>query len=236
MAGIIGRKIGMTQTFDAEGGTVPVTVIQAGPCKVLASRTDEKNGYGGSVLGFEEIEGSKVKNKSLLGAFKKWGTPCYRVIREFRGFTPEAGSDVNVAQFNPGDLLMLEGVSKGHGWTSVIKKWNFRTGRESHGGNCQRKMGSSGMHTWPAHVVKGKKMSGHWGCESVTLRSVEVVKVVAEENLLMVKGPVPGGRLALIKALKIGTKKAKVSPVHTEGGDKKGDKKPADKKPEKKAA
>lgn len=209
MAAILGRKIGMTQAFDSEGGLIPVSVIQAGPCKVLATRVEDKNGYAAAVLGFEEVEGAKVKNKSLLGAFKKWGTPCYKVIREFRGFSTQPGADLSVAQFNPGDILQIEGVTKGHGWTSVIKKYNFGTGRESHGGNCQRKMGSSGMHTWPAHVIKGKKMSGHWGCENVTFKSVEVVKVVPEENLLMVKGPLPGGRLALIKAQKIGVKKPK---------------------------
>jgi large subunit ribosomal protein L3 len=206
---ILGRKIGMTQAFDDEGGLVPVSVIQAGPCKVLATRVDDKNGYSAAILGFEEIEGAKVKNKSLLGAFKKWGTPCYRVIREFRDFATQPGADLNVSQFNPGDILQIEGISKGHGWTSVIKKWNFRTGRESHGGNCQRKMGSSGMHTWPAHVIKGKKMSGHWGCENITIKSTTVIKVDVESNLLMVKGPLPGGRLSLIKAHKIGAKPAK---------------------------
>jgi large subunit ribosomal protein L3 len=142
-----------------------------------------------------------------LGWFKKLSSPCYKVVREFRDFQAEAGAELRVDQFQPGDIVKVEGISKGHGWTGVIKKWNFGTGRESHGGNCQRKMGSSGMHTWPAHVIKGKKMSGRWGSEQVTLRSVEVIKVVPEEGLLLVKGPLPGGRFGILKVQKIGVRK-----------------------------
>ncbi|MBN8554049.1 MAG: 50S ribosomal protein L3 [Deltaproteobacteria bacterium] len=209
MAQLLGRKVGMTQAFGPEGEAIPVSVIKAGPCKVLQAKTVEKDGYQSVVLGFEEVEGSKIKAKAQLGAFKKLGTACFKVTKEIQGGTAETGADLNVSQFAEGDILLIEGVSKGHGWTSVIKKWNFGTGRESHGGNCQRKMGSSGMHTWPAHVIKGKKMSGRWGSEKITLRTVEVVKVVLEDHLLMVKGPLPGGRHGLLKMRKMGVKKAK---------------------------
>lgn len=219
MTGLIGRKVGITSGFDALGVPMPVTVIQAGPCKVLSVRTPEKEGYDASILGFEEIEGAKVKGKALLGVFKKLGTSCYRVLREFRGFKAEVGTEIKVDQFEPGDILKIEGISKGHGWTGVIKKWNYATGRESHGGNCQRKMGSSGMHTWPAHVIKGKKMSGRWGSESISIRSVEVVQVIAEDNLLLVKGPLPGGRHGILKIQKLG-KKAKVKVAPKEGKSK----------------
>ncbi len=211
MAAILGRKVGITSGYDANGGEIPVTVIQAGPCKVLSVRTKDKEGYEAAVVGFEEIEGVKLKKKSLLGFFKKLGTSCYQVVREFRDFKPEVGAELKVDQFQPGDILKIEGISKGHGWTSVIKKWNFGTGRESHGGNCQRKMGSSGMHTWPAHVIKGKKMSGRWGSERVTIRSVEVVQSIPEDNLLLVKGPLPGGRRGLLKIQKLSAAKAKAA-------------------------
>lgn len=216
MSALIGRKVGITSGFDAAGEPMPVSVIQAGPCKVLSIRTPAKEGYDAAVLGFEEIEGAKVKQKAKLGLFKKLGTSCYRVIREFRNLKAEAGAEIKVDQFVPGEIIRVEGVSKGHGWTGVIKKWNFGTGRESHGGNCQRKMGSSGMHTWPAHVIKGKKMSGRWGSEKISLRSVEVIQVIPEENLLLVKGPIPGGRHGLLKIEKLG-KMAKVKAAPKEG-------------------
>ena len=222
MSALIGRKVGITSGYDSSGEPMPVSVIQAGPCKVLSVRTSAKEGYDAAVLGFEEIEGAKVKSKALLGVFKKLGTSCYRVIKEFRDMKVDAGSEIKVDQFEPGDIVKIEGVSKGHGWSGVIKKWNFATGRESHGGNCQRKMGSSGMHTWPAHVIKGKKMSGRWGSENVTLRSVEVVQVIPEENLLLVKGPLPGGIHGLLRIQKLG-KKAKVK-VAPKEGKAKGDK------------
>jgi large subunit ribosomal protein L3 len=148
-----------------------------------------------------------LNNKSLLGFFKKQAAPVFKVLREFRNETAEVGADLDVNQFKAGDVLLVQGFSKGRGWTSVIKKWNFGTGRESHGGNCQRKMGSSGMHTWPAHVIKGKKMSGRWSLERVTLRSVEVIDVVPEENLLLLKGPLPGTPGSLVRLQKLGEKK-----------------------------
>jgi large subunit ribosomal protein L3 len=215
MSALLGRKVGITSGYDSMGEPIPVSVIQAGPCKVLSLRTPSKEGYDAAVLGFEEIEGAKVKSKPLLGLFKKLGTSCYRVIREFRGLKAEVGAEIKVDQFKPGEIVEVEGVSKGHGWSGVIKKWNFSRGRMSHGGNCKRKMGSSGMHTWPAHVIKGKKMSGRWGSENVSMRSVEVVSVIPEENLILVKGPVPGGRHGLLKIQKLG-KVAKLRTVQKE--------------------
>lgn len=209
MACILGRKIAMTQTYGPDGEQIPVTVIEAGPCKVVSQRTKDKDGYSATVLGFEEVEGAKLGSKPLLGLFKKLSSPAFKVLREFRDIEMAAGSDAKVDQFKEGDILIVEGISKGKGMTSVIKKWNFRTGRESHGGNCQRKMGSSGMHTWPAHVIKGKKMSGRWGNDKITLRTVEVVKVVAEDNLLMVKGPLPGTPLSLVSIQKAPVKAKK---------------------------
>jgi large subunit ribosomal protein L3 len=217
MAMILGRKIGMTQTFGPEGEFIPVTVIKAGPCKLLELRTPEKHGYSAAVVGFEEVEGARVKDKARLGFFKKLGTSVYRVSKEFRDGAGEVGADLSVGQFNARDVVEICGTSKGHGWTGVIKKWNFATGRESHGGNCQRKMGSSGMHTWPAHVIKGKKMSGRWGSEKITLEYVEVVGIVPEDNLLLVKGPLPGGKHGLLSIRKVGV--AKAPPAKKAEGD-----------------
>jgi large subunit ribosomal protein L3 len=198
MGVILGRKIGMTQGFGPDGELIPVTVIKAGPCKVVSTRKDDGDGYSAAVVGFEEVEGAKLGSKSLLGFFKKMNTACFRVLREFRGFTAQAGDDLTVAQFAPGESVIITGTSKGKGMTSVIKKWNFSRGRMSHGGNCKRKVGSIGMHTWPAHVIKGKKMAGRWGNEQVTLRTVEVVKAIPEDNLLLLKGPVPGSPDSLV--------------------------------------
>lgn len=209
MACLIGKKVGMTQGFAADGKTTGVTVLKAGPCKVLGLRTKDKEGYDAAIVGFEEVDGAKVKQRALLGYFKKAGQGVFRFVREFRDQKVEAGATLDVSQFAPGDILKIEAFSKGRGWTSVIKKYNFGTGRESHGGNCQRKMGSAGMHTWPARVLPGKKMSGQWGPDRVTLRSVEVIDVVPEEHLLIIKGSVPGGKHGLVKIEKLGKKKAK---------------------------
>ncbi len=198
MACILGRKVAMTQTFGPEGEIIPVTVIKAGPCKVIEQRTQDKNGYSAVVVGFEEVEGSKLGSKPLLGFFKKSNTPCYQVLREFRDLDMAPGTDLTTAQFQTGDKLILESVSKGKGMTGVIKKWNYSRGRMSHGGNCQRKIGSIGMHTWPARVLPGKKMAGNMGNEKITLRTIEVVKSLPEENLLFIKGPVPGAPNALV--------------------------------------
>lgn len=195
---LIGRKIGMTQSFGEDGQMIPVTVIQAGPCRVVEQRSTDKHGYSAAVIAFEEIPGAKAK-KPRLGFFKKLSSPVYRIIREFRDAQGNVGEDLTVAQFTKGETLTVEGISIGKGWASVIKKWNFSRGRESHGGNFNRAPGSIGMHTWPARTLPGKKMSGRMGNEKVTLKSVEVVDVIPEENLLLVKGPVPGVDQALLK-------------------------------------
>jgi len=210
MACIVGRKIAMTQSFGAEGEMIPVTVVKAGPCKVISQRTKEKNGYTGIVLGFEEVEGSKLV-KPLLGLFKKLSLPCFKVLREFRDLEHAPGTDLDVSQFKEGDTLIVEGTSKGKGMTGVIKKWNYSRGRMSHGGNCKRKMGSSGMHTWPARVLKGKKYAGRWGNDQITIRTVEVVKVIAEDNLILLKGPLPGSPQSLLTLRKAPEKKKKAA-------------------------
>ncbi len=195
---LLGRKIGMTQAFEEDGAMIPVTVVYAGPCRVLEQKTEEKHGYKASVLGFEEIPGARSR-KPLLGLFKKLQSPVFKFIREFRGTDATAGQDLKVDQFKKGETVSVEGISIGKGWAGVIKKYNFSRGRESHGGNFNRAVGSCGMHTWPARTIPGKKMPGHMGVEKVTLKTVEVVDVIPEENLILLKGPVPGADQALLK-------------------------------------
>lgn len=209
MTAILGRKIGMTQSFDQNGKQVPVSIIQAGPCKVLATKSEQDDGYNAGVLGFEQTEGSKVKNKALLGYFKKLGTPVYRVIKEFRDLTAEVGSEISVSDFQAGDRLTVVGVSRGKGWASGIKRWNFSRGRETHGGNYNRSIGSCGMKEYPGRVLKGKKMSGRMGTDQKTVKNILVVDVIAEDNLLIVKGPIVGGENGLLYIQKMAKPKAK---------------------------
>jgi len=211
MSGILGRKIGMTVNFGVDGEMQAVTVIQAGPCKVLEQRTQEKHSYQAAVIGFEEVEGSRMKKKPRLGFFKKLGTPVYRVVREFRGLEVEPGTDIRVDQFAAGDRLTITGISRGKGWASAIKRWNFSRGRETHGGNFNRAIGSCGMKEFPARTIKGKKMSGRMGSDKITQKSVEVVEILPEDNLLIVRGPVVGGENALLKITKSGGSKTKTA-------------------------
>ena len=207
MSFILGRKVGMTQAFADDGRLVPVSIIEAGPCKVLSKREVEKNGYSAALVGFEEIEGSKIKRKSELGLFKKLATSCYKVIRECRDLDADVGTDLTVDQFKPGEKIVVTGFSKGKGWAGVIKLWNFSRGRESHGGKFSRHPGSIGNCTEPARVIKGRKMAGQWGNEKITLRSVEVVQALPEDGLLLVKGPLPGSREGLLSIRGLGEQK-----------------------------
>lgn len=198
MSGILGRKVGMTVKFADNGEQLPVTVIHAGPCKVVSLRTEEKDGYKAAVVGFEQIEGAKVKNRAVLGNFKKAGTPVYKVLKEFRNLEAEAGSDLTVEQFKAGDRLTISGTSRGKGFASAIKRWNFSRGRETHGGNFNRAIGGTGMCEFPGRVFKGKKMPGRMGNDKVTRKNIEVIDVIPEENLLIVKGPITGGENGLL--------------------------------------
>ncbi len=203
---IIGRKIGMTQVFDEEGNAIPVTVIKAGPCVVVQKKTPETDGYSAVQLGFEEIPEKKV-NKPMLGHFKKYGVKPMRILREFRVENPdefEVGQVIDVSIFEPGDVVDVTGWSKGRGFAGAMKRWGFQGGPRSHGSKFHRMLGSVGQHTEPAKIWKGKKMPGRYGNERVTVRNLKVVKVDPENNLLVVKGGVPGARggLLLIRSAK----------------------------------
>jgi|Deesub1362B_J571_1020462.scaffolds.fasta_scaffold07438_4 large subunit ribosomal protein L3 len=201
MKGIIGRKVGMTQIFDGEGGVIPVTVIQAGPCHVVQRKSRDVDGYEAVQLGFEEVKPTKL-NKPRSGHFKKHGVPPCRVLREFRvedssSFTP--GQQITVEIFRVGEKIKVTGWSKGRGFTGVVKRHGFSGAPGSHGTHEYfRHGGSIGAAADPARVFKGKRMAGRYGGERVTVRNLKVVDVRPEHNLLLVKGAVPGPRGGLL--------------------------------------
>jgi len=192
---IIGRKLGMTQLFSADGKVIPVTVIEAGPCPVVQVKTLERDGYSAVKLGFGEAN-EKSLNKPQLGQFKKAGVAPCKVMKEFKldgADTMNVGEIVSCDVFAAGDKIDVSGVSKGHGFTGVIKRWNHHRLKETHGvGPVHREVGSMGAISNPSRVFKGKKMSGQWGHENVTILNLEVVKVDKERNAILVKGAVPG--------------------------------------------
>ena len=192
---IIGRKLGMTQLFSADGKVIPVTVIEAGPCPVVQVKTLERDGYSAVKLGFDQVD-EKLLNKPEAGLFKKAGVPAQKVLKEFKLDNAESlavGTVIECDTFVAGDKVDVSGVSKGHGFTGVIKRWNHHRLKETHGvGPVHREVGSMGAISNPSRVFKGKKMSGQWGCENVTVLNLEVVKVDKERNVILVKGAVPG--------------------------------------------
>ena len=185
----------MTQLFTQEGKVIPVTVIEAGPCPVVQVKTLERDGYSAVKLGFAEVA-EKELNKPELGQFKKAGVKPHKVMKEFKLEGADAmtvGSVVTCDVFQAGDKIDVSGVSKGHGFTGVIKRWNQHRLKETHGvGPVHREPGSMGAISNPSRVFKGKNLPGHWGCESVTVLNLEIVKVDKERNAILVKGAVPG--------------------------------------------
>jgi large subunit ribosomal protein L3 len=198
VSGLIGRKLGMTQVYTATGALVPVTVIEAGPCTVVAMRNAERNGYVAAQLGFGAIT-EKGLSKPRRGQFKKAGTAAFGVLREFHlaeGEVPAVGAAVTVADvFSAGQRVQVTGVSKGRGTAGVIKRHRFSGFPASHGTHEYfRHGGSIGNRSFPGRVFKGKRMSGRYGAERVTTTNIEVVAVRPDENLLLVRGAVPGAR------------------------------------------
>ena len=192
---IIGRKLGMTQLFSQDGKVIPVTVIEAGPCPVVQVKTLERDGYSAVKLGFVEVA-EKTLNKPEAGQFKKAGVPAQKVLKEFKLDGAESmtvGSVVTCDVFAAGDKIDVSGVTKGHGYTGAIKRWNTHRLKETHGvGPVHRSVGSMGANSSPSRVFKGKKMAGQYGHENVTILNLEIVKVDKERNAILVKGAVPG--------------------------------------------
>ena len=192
---IIGKKIGMTQIFDESGKVIPVTVVEAGPCAVSQKKTVENDGYASIQIGFGDMKAQKV-TKPMRGHFAKADVAPKRTLREFRVENIDAynvGDLIKADVFEAGEKVDITGTSKGKGYAGVIKRWNFARLKESHGsGPVARHGGSIGMCSDPSKVFKGKKMAGHLGAERVTVQNLTVVKVDAENNLIAVKGAIPG--------------------------------------------
>lgn len=203
MKGILGRKVGMTQIFDEEGRVIPVTVIEAGPCWVVQVRSKEKDGYEAVQLGFKELKKEKNVPKPLLGIFKKAGVPPCRVLKEFRMTGFNVGDKVTVEIFTKGDVVSVRGTSKGKGFQGVMKRHNFAGGPDSHGSMFNRAPGSIGASSFPSRVWKGKRMAGHMGNETVTVKNLKVVDVIPEQNLILIKGAVPGGENGILEIWKV---------------------------------
>ena len=205
MNGILGRKIGMTNVFSNDGKLVPVTVVQVGPCVVTQVKTTETDGYNAVQLGFDEKSVEKL-NKPIAGHLKKACDKGFRVLKEFR--TEEAadlepGSEVNIDMFSVGDKVTVAGTSKGRGFQGTIKRHGFSRGPETHGNRNHRKPGSIGNSAWPGKVMKGKKLPGHMGVDRETVKNLTIVDVKAEDNLLLIKGAVPGPKTGLLELHKV---------------------------------
>jgi large subunit ribosomal protein L3 len=195
---IIGRKVGMTSVFTEDGRSVPVTVIQAGPCTVIQKKTKETDGYEAVALAFGDIKPSRL-TKAMQGHYKKAGIAPKRTIREFRQGIDgvETGATVTVEGFASGDRVDVVGVSKGHGFAGGMKRWNFSGGGASHGSMIHRQPASNG-DTNSGHTHRGSRRPGHYGVDRVTHQNLEVVRADTERNLLLVRGPVPGPKNGLV--------------------------------------
>lgn len=203
--GVLGKKVGMTQVFDELGKAVPVTVIEAGPCPIVEVRTPEKNNYSAVQLGFVDAKASHV-TKPKKGYFDKQGVPPKRWLREFRvedSSQYAVGQEITVELFNSGEIVDVRGISKGKGYAGGMKRHHFGGGPASHGASrVHRKPGSSGANSYPGHIFKGKKMAGRMGGEQVTTKNLTVFAVDSENNLLLIRGSVPGANNSLVLVYK----------------------------------
>ena len=199
--GLIGKKIGMTQIFDEAGNVIPVTVVEAGPCTVTQIKTVENDGYQAVQVGFGDVKVSRV-NKPMKGHFDKADVAPKKTLKEFRlesidGI--EVGNILKADTFGVGEIVDVKGTSKGHGTAGAIKRWNFSRLRMTHGtGPNHRHAGSLGACSSPSRVFKGKKMAGHYGHETVTVQNLKIAKVDAENNLIAIKGAIPGPKGGIV--------------------------------------
>ena len=224
VTGLIGKKVGMTQVFGADGVVAPVTVVKAGPCVVAQVKTVATDGYESVQLGFVDSKPTK-ENKPSQGHFKKAGVPATRLRREVRlkegGDPVKAGDQVNVTMFADGERVDVIGTSRGKGFQGVVKRHHFAGGRMSHGSMFHRAPGSIGASSYPSRVVKGMRMGGHMGNKQITTRNLKIIRVDAENNLLLIEGSVPGGPNAVLVIRKAIAAKpvriAQVEPVKKKG-------------------
>lgn len=204
--GIIGKKIGITQRFAEDGSVIPLTVVQAGPCVVVQRKTKDRDGYDAIQLGLVEPDRKVRANKPMEGHFKKASVAPVKMLREFRVGPDEelkVGETVKATMFTPADRVNVSGVSKGKGFAGVMKRHHFSGGRATHGSMFHRAPGSIGQSSYPSRVFRGMKGPGHMGQERVTVKNLQVVEVSEEDNLLLIKGAVPGANgtyLEIVKA------------------------------------
>ncbi|MBX7148396.1 50S ribosomal protein L3 [bacterium] len=202
MPGILAEKIGMTQIFNPETGSIPVTVLKAGPCTIIMKKSEEKDGSNSVQIGFLEKDAKKVI-KPTAGHFTKKGLKTFKFLKEIKtshtdAYTP--GDTITVADFIVGEIVHVSGTSKGRGFQGVMKRHNFAGGRDSHGCSISHRVpGSIGQRTYPGRVIKGKKMPGHMGNKRVTVKNLTVVAVEPEENLILIRGAVPGHNHGIVE-------------------------------------
>ena len=200
MKAILGKKIGMTQVFTEDGNVVPVTVVEAGPCVVVQKKTNETDGYNAIQIGYGDIRETLV-NKPKTGHFKKAGSDVKRYLKEFRTDDAESyeiGQQIKADVFETGDIVDVSGVSKGKGFKGVIARWGQHRGPMTHGSRYHRRPGSMGAASDPSKVFKGKHLPGHTGVENKTIQNLEIVRVDADKNVLLVKGAIPGAKGGLV--------------------------------------
>jgi large subunit ribosomal protein L3 len=208
MSALLGKKIGMTNVFSPEGKLVPVTVVQVGPCVVTQVKTKETDGYNALQLGFDEKKVEKL-TKPMAGHLKKATDKGFRVLKEFRTEDVEdveLGSTIGIDIFEVGQKVTISGISKGRGFQGTVKRHGFSRGPETHGNRNHRKPGSIGNSAWPGKVFKGKKLPGHMGTDRKTVKNLTIVDIKPDDNLLLVKGPVPGCKTGILEVRKADVK------------------------------
>jgi large subunit ribosomal protein L3 len=196
MLGLLAKKLGQTRVYNEQGVLIPVTVVQAGPNRVIQTKTVETDGYKAIQVGFEEQKEHRV-TKPLLGHFKKGGVPAFKRVREFRDFTKDVkpGDVIGANIFNKGDFIDAIGLTKGRGFEGVVKRWNFRGGDMTHGAKgWHRRSGAIGQRLFPGTVMRGMKMPGHMGQARRTTQNLEIIQVREAENILLIKGAIPGAK------------------------------------------
>lgn len=208
MRGILAKKIGMTRVFKENGEIVPVTVLEAGPCKIINIRKKENDGYNAIQIGFEKIKFNKL-NKPMQGYMKKNGVEeGFRYIKEIRTNTTEGvkvGDELRVSIFKPGEKVDVIGVSRGKGFAGGVKRHHFHGGPASHGSMAHRTPGSIGTNTFPGRVLKNKKLPGHMGNQRVTVKNLKIYSIIDDKNLILINGAVPGAPDGLLIIRKIGS-------------------------------
>ncbi len=202
---MIGKKLGMTGLFSPEGRYLPVTVVQMGPCVITQIKTVETDGYNALQLGYGDKKASSV-NRPLAGHYKKSGGKLFAFTREFRVDSTDEyklGQDISLEIFEIGERVDVTGTTKGRGFSGVIKRHGFHGGKKTHGSHSHRIPGSIGCSAWPAKVIKGKKLPGRYGNERKTVKNLEIVDIMADKNLILLKGAVPGAKNGLLKINKL---------------------------------